>query len=83
MQNFSEIAETFLRNEAAVQVQNEREFTEAVINLMADPVYRARLGAGARALVEANRGAKDKTIEAITSSFPARGAVVRAFRVVR
>ena len=83
MQNFSEIAETFLRNEAAVQVQNEHEFTEAVVNLMADPVYRARLGAGARALVEANRGAKDKTIEAITSSFPARGAVVRAFRVVR
>ena len=30
---------------------------------MGDPVRRARLGAAARALVDANRGAKDKTLE--------------------
>ena len=31
-------------------------------SLMGDPVRRARLGAAARALVDANRGAKDKTL---------------------
>ena len=32
---------------------------------MGDPVRRARLGAAARALVDANRGAKDKTLAVI------------------
>jgi 3-deoxy-D-manno-octulosonic-acid transferase len=84
MQNFGEIAEAFLANGAAVQVQSEREFEEAVLRLMTDPVRRARLGAAARALVEANRGARDKTLAVIADLLPAqnRRAVVRPFRVV-
>ena len=62
MQNFKEIADAFLANGAAVQVQSERELEEALLALVTDPVRRARLGAAARALVEANRGAKDKTL---------------------
>lgn len=85
MQNFAEIAETFLRNGAAVQVRTDRELEEAMVSLMSDPVRRARLGAAARALVDANRGARDRTIAAIASVMPpdtsARG-VVRPFRVV-
>ncbi len=53
---------------------------------MGDPVRRARLGAAARALVDANRGAKDKTLAVIDAVLPpreqARSAVVRPFRVV-
>jgi hypothetical protein len=66
-------------------VQNERELEDTVLSLMADPVRRARLGAAARALVLANRGAKDKTMAAIATVLPPdspRSAVVRPFRVV-
>ena len=65
MQNFKEIADTFLANGAAVQVQSDRELEEVLLGFLSDPVRRARLGAAARALVEANRGAKDKTLAVI------------------
>ena len=77
MQNFAEIADAFLANSAAVQVRSERELGEAIVSLMGDSVQRARLGAAARALVEANRGAKDKTIAVITSLLPPHRAGVR------
>jgi len=85
MQNFAEIADTFLRNGAAMQVRTERELEEAMVSLMTDPVRRARLGAAARALVEANRGATDRTVAAIVTVMPPdghAGAIVRPFRVV-
>ena len=84
MQNFKEIAETFLANEGAVQVQSERELAEVLPAIVADPVRRARLGAAARALVEANRGAKDKTLDVIAELLPlgTSGGVVRPFRLV-
>jgi 3-deoxy-D-manno-octulosonic-acid transferase len=85
MQNFSEIAEAFLANGAAVQVRTDRELDAAIVSLMDDPVRRARLGAAARALVEANRGAKARTLAVITSLLPPQErqpAVVRPFRVV-
>ncbi len=82
MQNFAEIAETFLRSQAAVQVAGPAELADVVVRFASDPVERARLGAAARALVEANRGAKPRTLEAIFDLLPApagRG-VVRPFR---
>jgi 3-deoxy-D-manno-octulosonic-acid transferase len=82
MQNFKEIAEAFVANGAAVQVQSQRELDQALLALVTDPVRRARLGAAARALVEANRGAKEKTLEAIADLLPP-GAVVRPFRLVQ
>jgi 3-deoxy-D-manno-octulosonic-acid transferase len=84
MQNFQEIAEAFLTNGAAVQVQGDRELDEALLTLVSDPVRRARLGAAARALVEANRGAKEKTLAVIAELVPPAGAntVVRPFRLV-
>ena len=66
-------------------MQNERELEEALLSLIGDPVRRARLGAAARALVVANRGAKDKTLAAIADVLPPiepRSGVVRPFRVV-
>ena len=85
MQNFGEIAEAFLANRAAVQVRTENELDETVLSLMGDPVRRARLGAAARALVDANRGANDKTTAVITTLLPVGdrpSGVVRPFRVV-
>jgi 3-deoxy-D-manno-octulosonic-acid transferase len=84
MDNFTEITEAFLVNDAAVQVRSEHEFDEVVSNLMNDPIRRARLGAAARALVLARRGAKDKTLAIINELLPRqdRRAVVRPFRVV-
>jgi 3-deoxy-D-manno-octulosonic-acid transferase len=85
MQNFAEIGEAFLANGAAVQVHSERELVDAVVDLMNDPVRRAKLGAAARALIDANRGAKDRTLAILASLLPTqdRGrAVVRPFRVV-
>ena len=73
MQNFKEIADAFLTNGAAIQVQSERELDEALLALVTDPVRRARLGAAARALVEANRGAKDKTLAVIAELLPPAG----------
>ena len=63
MQNFAEIAETFLKSQAAIQVADAGELAEVVVRLAGDPVERARLGAAARALVEANRGAKPRTLD--------------------
>lgn len=84
MQNFAEIAERFLSNQAAVQVASADDLVEVVVRLAGDPVERARLGAAARALVEANRGAKARTLEAIAAVLPTpegRG-IVRPFRRV-
>ncbi|MFN7918251.1 MAG: 3-deoxy-D-manno-octulosonic acid transferase [Vicinamibacterales bacterium] len=83
MHNFREITETFLVNQAVVQVQTERELEEELRNLVTDPVRRASLGAAARALVEANRGAKDKTMAVVSDLLPAPAGVVRPFRLVQ
>ncbi|HWW82055.1 MAG TPA: glycosyltransferase N-terminal domain-containing protein, partial [Vicinamibacterales bacterium] len=85
MQNFKEISDAFLSNDAGVQVQSERELAEALLDLTTDPVRRVRLGAAARALVEANRGAKNKTLEFVSELLPFHppsGAVIRHFRLV-
>jgi 3-deoxy-D-manno-octulosonic-acid transferase len=86
MDNFAEIAHTFLANGAAIQVRTDRDLEGAVVSLMADPVRRAKLGAAARALVDANRGAKDKTLKVLAELIPPHGGsrpgVVRPFRVI-
>ena len=87
MENFAEIARAFVTNVAGVQVRSDRELDEVLPALMTDPVRRARLGAAARALVEANRGAKDKSVEVLAAllrqdqmtTFPAN---VRPFRPI-
>jgi 3-deoxy-D-manno-octulosonic-acid transferase len=70
MHNFAEIAQAFLENGAAVQVRSPRELESALLELLSDPVRRASLGAAARALVEANRGARGKSLAAIAQLFP-------------
>src|SRR4051812_31654519 len=82
MHNFTEIARTFLENGAAVQVRSGQELEPVLVDLLGDPVRRATLGAGARALVGANRGARNKTLAAIAQLLPPDNPadVVRPFR---
>jgi 3-deoxy-D-manno-octulosonic-acid transferase len=83
MQNFAEIARTFVENDAAIQIRSGRELEHALLGLLTDPVRRARLGAAARALVEANRGARVKTMTSIARVLPPQDSGnVRPFRVV-
>ena len=87
MSNFAEIAQAFLANIAGVQVRGDRELADVFVALMADPIRRARLGAAARALVEANRGAKDKALAVLTTLLPPDNTVtypanVRPFRPI-
>jgi 3-deoxy-D-manno-octulosonic-acid transferase len=76
-----EISELFLANGAAVQVQDEGDLERVLLDLVVDPVRRASLGAAARALVDANRGATERTLAVIGRLLP-RPAVVRPFRRV-
>ncbi len=86
MQNFAEIADAFIANVAGVQVKTERELGDVMLTLLTDPVRRARLGAAARALVEANRGAKDKSLAVLAALLPTsdqmRPSNVRPFRPI-
>jgi 3-deoxy-D-manno-octulosonic-acid transferase len=84
MQNFLEIAEAFVSNGAGIQLAGEAQLEESFLSLMSDPVRRARLGAAARALVEANRGANEKSVRVLATLLPqgprAYPANVRPFR---
>jgi 3-deoxy-D-manno-octulosonic-acid transferase len=83
MHNFAEIARTFIENRGAIQVRDAVDLETSIIELLADPVRRASLGAAARALVEANRGARAKTFAVISQLLPtdSRGTVL-PFRAV-
>jgi 3-deoxy-D-manno-octulosonic-acid transferase len=84
MQNFAEIARAFLDNGAGLQVRSGRELETTLLELLDDPVRRASLGAAARALVEANRGAREKSLAAIAQLLQPDGrGNVRPFRQVK
>ena len=86
MENFAEIAELFLKHDAAWQVDSVRELEEVLVTLMTDPVRRAGLGAAARALVEANRGARQRSLSVVSDLLEPGLAVqdsdVRTLRVL-
>jgi 3-deoxy-D-manno-octulosonic-acid transferase len=70
MHNFAEIAQTFVDNRGAIQVHSPVELEAVLVELLSDPVRRASLGAAARALVEANRGARTKSLAVIGQLLP-------------
>jgi 3-deoxy-D-manno-octulosonic-acid transferase len=85
MHNFAEVAGAFLASGAAVQVASATDLEATLPALVADPVKRASLGAAARALVESNRGACERTLGEIAAVLAARGdraGVVTPFRRV-
>lgn len=66
MENFRDIACEFLRRGALVQIEGgAEELSEALSRILADDAEAGRLGSSARRAVEENRGATERTIEAI------------------
>jgi 3-deoxy-D-manno-octulosonic-acid transferase len=81
MQNFAEIAQAFVDNGASIQLRSKRDLETVLLELLSDPVRRASLGAAARALVEANRGARAKSLSVIAQVLPSNSTgVVVPFR---
>jgi 3-deoxy-D-manno-octulosonic-acid transferase len=65
MENFQEIARTFLEESALVQVSSAAELGPAIRRLLEDPTGAERLGARAKDVFERNRGALDRTVRAL------------------
>ena len=65
MQNFRAVAAIFQDAQAAVQVQDASGFTPALRQLLANSQERQALGGRARRVVEASRGAIDRTLDLI------------------
>ena len=84
MQNFKEIAATFLERRAAIEVRDEWELEAAFRELLNDSARRNALGRAAQAIVDGNHGARERTLNAITALLPPGGTPkVRPFRVVK
>jgi len=81
MENFREMAAKFLESSAAVQVDSPEALGVAWIELIQDAECRERMGAAARALVESNRGATERSVEAISGILqsPERRANAESF----
>jgi len=74
MQNFAEIAQTFLAHGAACQVDSADGFSEVLVRLLGDPSRRAELGRAAAELVQRNRGAVQKTLTVLDEILPRSAA---------
>ena len=65
MDNFREIAAAFVAEDALVQVRDAAGLTDAVVRLFADAAARDALGSRAQRIVARNRGALDRTVDAL------------------
>lgn len=65
MQNFAAIAEGFVAGRGAVQVKDAAELERALDELLLDPTRRAELGRNALAVVKANLGGIERTVDMI------------------
>ncbi len=63
MDNFQLVTELFRESEAAYEVERDEDLEKAVHALVESPEMRTRLGRKARAVVDENRGAVDRTID--------------------
>ncbi|MBL9215744.1 MAG: 3-deoxy-D-manno-octulosonic acid transferase [Opitutaceae bacterium] len=72
MTNFREIIRTLSEAGAVRRVETPAELAAAAVELLADPGQRARLAAAARGWHEINRGATERTLQAINALLPAR-----------
>lgn len=63
MENFRLVTEIFQQRQAVLEVADAAELTRSLRDLLNYPEKRQKLGDAARATVEANRGATDRTID--------------------
>ena len=79
--NFADVTRQLCDRKACLQVADAEELGEAICRLLADAEMRQQMGMAAFDVVEANQGAKAKTLDAIDAQFglrtdPPSGAVV-------
>jgi 3-deoxy-D-manno-octulosonic-acid transferase len=70
MSNFREIAQLFLRNEAAAEVRTAAEAIDFVARMLERPELQSEWGERARATVLENRGASERTARRIVEMLP-------------
>ena len=65
MFNFRDISELFIRNKAAIMVNDAQELKKGVSFMFNDPIRGREMGERARKLIYDNKGATVKTVELI------------------
>ncbi|MDR5860077.1 3-deoxy-D-manno-octulosonic acid transferase [Halomonas eurihalina] len=63
--NFEDVAETLREHDALVEVDDGEALAEALLRLFGEPAERQRLAEAGRTVVEANRGALDRTLDGL------------------
>ncbi len=76
MQNFADVTQSFLAQNAAVQVRDPEALEKTIADLLADENRRTELGRNALKVVSQNLGALDRTAEMILEQLKARGIYV-------
>ena len=70
MENFADVARELVARGAAIRVRDADELEETLAGLMQDGERRSRLGEAARSVVDRNRGATRRTLEAAAELLP-------------
>jgi len=65
MENFQDIADRMIRGGGGFQVEGAEELAEVMKRLVLDDPFFRRAGAAAREVVDANRGALQRTVESL------------------
>ena len=77
MQNFQDVAKSFVAQNGAVQVKDATELEKAFGQLLADEWRREELGRNARKVVRENLGAIDRTVEMIVQNLNDQSIYIR------
>jgi 3-deoxy-D-manno-octulosonic-acid transferase len=70
MQNFADIASSFLSHGGALQIRDAAELEKTLTRLLDDPSRREQLGQNALKVVHENLGAIDRTVDMIIRHLP-------------
>jgi 3-deoxy-D-manno-octulosonic-acid transferase len=76
MQNFKEIAQGFVSENAAIQVKDPEMLEKTIADLLSDDKSREELGRNARKVVNKNLGAINRTVEMVMENLKSRGVYV-------
>jgi 3-deoxy-D-manno-octulosonic-acid transferase len=77
MQNFADIARTFISKQGAVQVNTEAELEKTLAELLANEARRDELGQNARKVVRENLGAINRTVDMIVQNLSDQNLYIR------
>ena len=80
MSNFTAIAKAFVENEAALQVRDVEELTQAVDRFLSNPAEAQRFGRNAVAVVQQNLGSIERTVEMVVKELEGSDIYVAPWR---